>query len=153
MDGGDSAVAIDHESCGQRFEPAVEIARGVIAEHNAIVDFLRVDEGIDRFPTVIVHRNSDYFEAAVFVLALEFGEPGNFNHAGAAPGSPEIEQYNFAFVIGEVNQLAVRVFQREIGRVLTFAVFLDNRSGWLRGRACNQSEERGHPGDRDETQI
>ncbi len=153
MNGGNPAGPIDDERRGQRFEAAVEIARGVIAEHNTIVDFLLADEGIDRFPTVVVHRNSDHFEAAVFVLALEFGEPGNFNHAGAAPGGPEIEQHDLAFVIGEVDQLAVRVFQREIGRVFPLAVFLDDGSGGLRGGARDQAEERGHAGDRDETQI
>ena len=135
MDGGNPAVAVYHERCGQRFEAAVEIARGVIAEHNAVVHFLLANEGIDRFPTVVVHRNSDHFEAAVFVLALEFGEPGNFHHAGTAPGGPEIEQHDFAFVIGKLDQLAIRVFQGEIGRVFTLAIFLDDSSGRLSGRA------------------
>ena len=47
MDGGNPAVAVYYERCGQRFEAAVEIARGVIAEHNAVVDFLLANEGID----------------------------------------------------------------------------------------------------------
>ena len=140
MNRGNASVPIDHKRRRQRFQTAVLIARLVIAQHDAIVDLSFCDERIDRLPAIVVHRDAEDFEAAVLVFALELREPGDLDHARAAPRCPEIEQHHFALIVGEVNQLAVRILQSEIGRVFALAVILDDRAAavWWASRPPNR---------------
>jgi len=147
VDGSDPPVTVDHKRGRQRFEAAVQIARGVVAQHHTIVNLLHGDEGINRFPPVVVHRDSQNLETAVFILALEVHKPGDFDSARAAPGGPEIEEHDLALIVGQMDQLAVRVLQSEIGRVFTLIIVLDDRPLGLRRGACDQSENRGHARD------
>ena len=48
------------------------------------------------------------------VLGLHVNEPGNFHAAGIAPGSPEIQQNDFAFVIGELDRGAIGISEAKI---------------------------------------
>jgi len=125
MHRGNSSVPIDDERGRQRFEAAILIAGFIVAQNDAVVDFFPGYEGVNRFPAIVIHRHAEHFEAAIFVLALELGKPGDFGIAGSAPGGPEIEQHDFTVEIGEMDQLAVRVFQSKIGRMFSLAVFLD----------------------------
>lgn len=144
MNGGDPPGTVDHKRGRQRFEAAIQIARGVVAQHNAVVNLFHGDERINRFPSIVIHGNSQNLEPLIFILALEIHEPGDFDRAGATPGSPEIEQHNFALVVGEVDQLAVGVFQSEIGRVFALIFILHDRPGRLCWGACDQSQNRGN---------
>ena len=147
MNGSDPAVPIDHKCGRQRFEPPIQIARGVVAQQNTIINLFHGDVGINRFPSVVVHGNSQDLETLVFVLALKIHEPGNFDLTGATPGSPEIEQHNLALIVGQVDQLAIGVLQSEIRRVFALILILDDRPDRLGRRACNQSQNRGHARD------
>jgi hypothetical protein len=117
----DPAVAVDHKRSRKRFHSAILIARLVVAEHNAIVDLFLRDEWTNHFPSIVVHGNTDNGEATILVFALEFSEPGNLDPARAAPGGPEVEQHDLASIIGEVNDLAVGILEREIGSSLAVA--------------------------------
>jgi hypothetical protein len=155
MNGSNASVAVDHKRGRQRFETAVQIARFVVAKQYAIVDFSSFDERRDRFPAIVVHRDSEDFEAAVFVLTLKFREPRDLDYAGAAPSGPEIEHHHFAPIVGQMNHLAVRILQSEIGRVPALAVFLDDRAGRRRSgrRAGDDTENRGDADDGNQAQM
>jgi hypothetical protein len=131
--GRDTSAAVDDERGRQRFEAAVLIAGFVVAKHDAVVDFSFFDEGIDGLPAIVIHRDTENFEAAVLVFALEFLEPGDLNDAGSAPGCPEIEQDDFALIVGEVNDLAVGVLEGEIRRWFALVIILDYGTRGFRG--------------------
>jgi hypothetical protein len=112
--GRDPAFPIDEESGGQSIHTAVKLGCLIVANHHAVVHLEALDERLDDVPTVIVHRNTEHYEAFVLVLALEIDEPGDFDFAGTAPGGPKIEENHFAAVIGEMNDFAVRIFQGKV---------------------------------------
>jgi hypothetical protein len=153
MNGGDPSGAVDHERGRQRFKAAVLIARFVVAKHNTIIDLSFFDEGSDRLPAVVVHRNPQDFEAPVLVLALEFLKPRDLDHARTAPGSPKIEQNHFAPIVGKMHELAIRIFQGEIGSMLSLAVIPDDRARGSGRRAGDNTENRGHTHDGRQTQL
>ena len=147
MNGSDPPIPVDYKRGRQRFEAAIQITSGVIAQQNTIVNLFHGDVGINYFPSVVVHRNSQDLETPVFVLALKIHEPGDFDLTGATPGSPEIEQHNLALIVGEVNQLATGVLQGEIGRVFALILIPDDWPDRLGRRACDQSQNGGHARD------
>src|SRR5947209_19470412 len=52
-------------------------------------------------------------------LVVVLNEAGHLAHARAAPGGPEVEHDDFAFVIGgEINRFAVGILRRESSDVL-----------------------------------
>src|SRR6202035_5751208 len=122
MDGRNAAFAIDHEGGGQRFHAAILIAHLVVSQHDSVINLLLRYERIDGFPAVVIHGDAEHLEAAVLVLPLELGKPGNFDAAGTAPGGPEIQQHHFALEVGEMNQLAAGVFEGEFGGTLPIIV-------------------------------
>src|SRR5882762_1667774 len=68
----------------------------------------------DRF-AFLVHREAKHGEAFGAVLLLHFDEPGDFLAARKATGGPEVDENDFAFVVGETYVLAVEVFEDELG--------------------------------------
>lgn len=64
----------------------------------------------------IVHGNAEDLEASGAVVILELDEVGDFGAAGFAPCGPEIEEDDFAVVVGEFERRASgRLRQGEIG--------------------------------------
>ena len=151
--GGDTPAAVDNERSRQRFQPAVLIARLVVAEQYAIVHFLFDGEGGDGFPPVVVHGDTDHLETAIFVLALKFREPGDLDDAGAAPGRPEVEEHDFALVIRQVHHLPLGIFQSEVRRMFPLSVFFNRLFDRPAGRACDHTENRGNAHNGKQTQI
>ena len=60
-----------------------------------------------------IHGDADDLESLLAIPVLKVDEPRNLAPARTAPGRPEIEQYNLAFVVGQVERVAVDVSQRE----------------------------------------
>src|SRR5690242_8494974 len=85
------SLSIDEKRSGQRFHAAVKLANRIVAQQDAIIHLVSGHIGLDRVPAVFVHGNADDGEPPRFILLLEFDEPGNFESAGAAPGSPKVE--------------------------------------------------------------
>ena len=109
------ACLIDDKAGGQRIKAAVELRDGIVAEQNAVVDFVIGDVRLDGGPAVFIHGNAEHGEALRFVTLLKFGEPGNFDAARPAPGGPEIEKNHFAAIIGQFDRCAIGIFEGEIG--------------------------------------
>jgi len=143
VDRGDLAIPVDEERRGQCVHTAVRLRRLIVADHHAIVDAEFLNEWFHRLPSFIVHRDAQHFEALVLILTLHLHEPRNLDTARTAPRGPEIQQYDLPFVVAEVHQLAVRVFQREIRRRLALAMWLHRRlyCAWRVGAALKKAPE------------
>ncbi len=111
-----SAGLIDDKAGRQRIEAAVQLRDGIVAEQNAVVDFVLGDVRLDGRPAVFIHGNTEDGEALRFVTLLEFGEPGNFDAARPTPSGPEIEENDFAAIIGQFDRCAIGIFEGEIRR-------------------------------------
>ena len=68
-----------------------------------------------------VHSNAKNREAFRLVLLLHLDEPGNFDVARIAPGGPEIDEHDGAFVLGEGDVSAVEVLEGDGGSRLDVA--------------------------------
>ena len=121
----------------------------IVTQQDPVVDLLPAHEGRDCLPSVIVHRYAEHFKSAIAVLFLELDEPRHLLVAGAAPGRPEIEQNNFAAVIGEVRDIAAGIFEFEVGRYVAILLGLHslaNRPDWTLRSAGHDSEQNGYGG-------
>ena len=125
MNGCNFALAINQEGCWKGIDSAVELRCLIIADQNAVIHFETGEKGLDDFPAFIVHGDADYGEPFSLMLPLKFLEPGNLDLARATPGSPEIEEHDFAAIVREVDELAVRILEGEIGRFVPVFVGLD----------------------------
>src|SRR5262245_51352075 len=79
----------------------------------------------------VLGQNSDDVQAALAVLLLEFDEPRDLDFARAAPGRPEIEQYDFAFERGELHLFVVQILECEV-QVRRLGVRWTGRAGGIR---------------------
>ena len=79
---------------------------------------MRSDIGPDRLPSVIVHGNSQDGETLILILFLELYEPRDLRLAWAAPGGPEVDQHNFAEIIGKIHSVSIGILQREVRGLL-----------------------------------
>src|SRR5690349_2395831 len=86
----------------------------------------------------IVHRNADHLQSLVCVLLPQLLEPRHLDLAGLAPSRPEVQKDGFATEIGEVNSLAVKRFQSEVGRQLP----ADTQRRWRSRCAVGTPESR-----------
>ncbi len=73
---------------------------GIVAEQNPVVDFVLGDVRLNGGPAVFIHGNTEHGEPLRFVTLLKFGEPGNFDAARPTPSGPEVEENDFAAIIG-----------------------------------------------------
>jgi len=105
---------IDDKACGQRIQAAIELRNRIVAKQNPIIDFVLGDVRLNGRPAILIHRNAEHREALRFITLLKLSEPGNFNTTRPAPRRPEIEQNNFATIIGQFRGCAIGIFQREI---------------------------------------
>ncbi len=71
-------------------------------------------EWLDGFPAIIVQGHANGGKPALFVFVLELHVPGNFVFASRTPGSPKIQQHDAAFVTGQFDERASRVFEVEV---------------------------------------
>ncbi len=146
MNRGDSPFAIDQKSGGQRVDAAIKLGGLVVAHEDAVIHAEPGDEGLDRVPTFVVHGDAEDGETMILVAALEVHEPGDLHGARLAPGGPEIEEHDFAAVIGEADGAAIGVLESEIGGGFAVPIGLDG-GGRIEpggGRAGAQQErERG----------
>jgi len=110
------ARLIDDKAGGQGIEAAVELRDGIVSEQNPVVDFVIGDVRLDGGPAIFIHGNAEYGEPLRFVTLLKLGEPGNFDAARPTPRGPEIEENDFAAIIGQFDRCAIGVFEREIRR-------------------------------------
>ena len=63
----------------------------------------------------VVGGDAEDFESLVCILLMQIDEPRRFHFAGRAPRGPKIYQHSFAFVVGEVDSLAVERLEFELG--------------------------------------
>src|SRR5581483_1871608 len=136
---GDPALAVNHNRGGQGVDAAEKLGDLIVAKQHAVIHLVLFDVGLHGIPSVLIHRDAEDGEVAVFVSLLEFHKPGDFDFAGSAPGGPEVQQYDFAFVIRELDGGPGGVFQREIGRWLTFPLGSHVGVFGNGGRAGNQN--------------
>jgi hypothetical protein len=127
-DAGDAfdlfAIARDEDAGGVAEEAAKFVGGGIVANENGILHqhFLAVDVPLfvgderrdDRF-AFFVHGDTENGEAFVGIFLLDVDKPGNFDTAGITPRGPEIDEDDFALVVGEGDVFVVDVFQSEIG--------------------------------------
>src|SRR6185312_12807158 len=133
---------VNDEGCGESIQAAIKLADRIVAQQHPVVDLVFGNVWLHRRPPVFVHRNAEHREAARFILLLKLFKPWNFESAWAAPCSPEVQQNNFAFIIGQADGLSVCIFQREVRS--RFAVLLGRRRGAyvLRTRTCGNQSNR-----------
>src|SRR5437016_996267 len=119
----DFAVARDEETSGVAEETAELVGDFVVADDDGIVHgkFLAVDveallgeEGSDGGLAFFVHGDAQNGKAFCFVLLLHLNEPGNFDIAGIAPGGPEIDQHDFAFVLTKRGVFGLQIFEGDV---------------------------------------
>src|SRR6202142_765093 len=144
VNGGDAALAIDHERGRERVDAAVEVRHFVVAQEDAVIDAGLGDEGLDGLPPVLVHRYADNGKSLPFVLALELDEPGDLDAAGIAPCGPKIQQHDFAAKVGKLHESAVGVLEREVGSGLAGGLGLEVRRSGLLGRGAAGQHQRGY---------
>src|SRR5205807_378749 len=65
----------------------------------------------------IIEADSNNLEALVMVFPVSFDHIGQFIDARPAPRSPEIDQNNFSFVIGNRQRLPIEVLCLEIWKL------------------------------------
>ena len=109
MNRRDSALAINQEGGREGIDSAIHLRRLIVADQNAIIHLQTSEKRLDHFPAFIVHRNTDDREAFSLMLPLELLEPRNLDLAWTTPGSPEIQQHNFAAIVREMDEFSVRV--------------------------------------------
>ena len=111
MAGGDVAFAIDDEGDGQAEDASVLIGELRGGARDRVVHFEFLLEGADGV-IVVVHGEADELHG-LRILVLHFDEVGNFFFAGLAPGGPEIEDDDFAALIGESKRVAGNVGEKK----------------------------------------
>src|ERR1700674_2132877 len=113
-----AALRVENKGSGKRRDPTVLDAKLHRSDADRVVDAEILDELMDGVHVVIIHDQANDLEA-VFVTFLQFDEVGNFGAARPAPGSPEVEQYDFPARSGERNRFAIQAgklkFRRGIG--------------------------------------
>src|SRR5262249_40186971 len=92
----------------------------------------------------LVHRDTDHSEPPVFILALKLHKPRDLDFARPAPGGPEIQQHDLAFVISQAHRSALRVLQREIRRRLALFLTLSRLDGPGGGTGSAKKNENNH---------
>src|SRR5580698_652348 len=107
------ALPVDQQRGGQRVKPAVRGTDIIVAEKDTVVHLAILDVGLNNGPTIFVHGDAEHGKTLVLELPFEIDKPGDLDLAGAAPGGPEIQQYDLALVVGGMNGLTVGVFQAE----------------------------------------
>ncbi len=147
MNRGDAAFAVDHKSGGERVDFAVKLGDLLRADHHAVVDFFLLNVRLHRLPAILIERDAEHGEILILICLLKIHEPGDLDFARAAPSGPEVEQDDFASVIGQLYGLAVGVLQGEIGRGL--AIGLGFHGGFHRGGVLSAAGD-GEGGTEDE---
>ena len=51
------------------------------------------------------------------IRVIDLDDVGELVHAGPAPGRPEVEQHDLAFVVGNGERVARHVLHREVGKL------------------------------------
>jgi len=124
VDRSDAAFPINQKRRGERFHSTIKISYRIIAHHDAIIDAELVREGLHHIPPVLIHRHAKHCKALVLVLPLEIFEPWDFYLARPAPRRPEIQQNHFAFVIGKMHRMPIRILQCKLRRGFAFLLRL-----------------------------
>src|SRR5579872_975998 len=112
----DFAIAINIETGGQIFQPAVLVAYRFLAQQHGIVNTHVLGEFGDGLFAGIVHSHAQHFQPLRPILLLQFHEPRHLQLAGLAPCGPEIQQHRLAAKIGQAHGLAVQRLQGKIRR-------------------------------------
>src|SRR5579864_8506944 len=100
MNGCDPTLPVNDECCRQRKYSSVKFRQLVITYRRAIVHLVRLYEGLNCLPAIVIHRDAQHGKTAVPIHLLELDEPRNLDLAGTAPSGPEIEKYDPTLEIG-----------------------------------------------------
>ncbi len=109
---------INDKAGGHGFHAAIFIGQRFVTNHDGVWNFVLGKMRTHRIPTFVIHGDAQNGEPLRLVFLIKLNEPGNFNFAWSAPGGPEIQQYNFAFIGAELDHFSVGIGQREIGSLL-----------------------------------
>jgi len=96
----DLALAVDQEGDGEAEDSAVLLADFCVAHDDRVIHFELLGEGGDGVGGV-VHGDADDLESLRGVFVLQVDEVWDLGAARFAPGGPEIEEDDFAAVVGE----------------------------------------------------
>jgi len=137
MNGRDLSLAIEQQRGRQRIQPPIEVSGFRIAQNDAIVDLHVLDVRLHHVPTILVHGNAQHGEAPILKLLFNLDEPGDLDLARPAPGGPEIEQHDFAFVIAQVDGFAVGILESKVRRRFAILLRFDGRFNRMGVRAAS----------------
>src|SRR5713226_1280384 len=110
----DASVAIDDEGGWKPVNRAEPIEFCKSPHHHWVVDLILPHKLCHLRLGSFVHRNPDYFKAALLVLPLQLHKHWNLKLAGPTPGGPEIHQHHLASVVGKFDWFAGEVTQFKI---------------------------------------
>src|ERR1039458_8069015 len=99
-----SAITANQECDRQSQNASVRLRYLFIPQSDGVVHLELLVELADRL-RIIVHGNTNHLQALLAILVLELHKAGDFISAGRTPRRPEVEQYHFASVVGEVKRL------------------------------------------------
>src|SRR5438094_4832238 len=103
-----AAVTSNEEGGGHVDDPAVKLGELVVPQRHRVIHaefFVERPHGIN----VVIKRDADDGQSLVAKTILQVHKPRYLDPARPAPGGPEIEQNNFASVIGQVELVAVYI--------------------------------------------
>ena len=109
------AVAVEDDG-GRKNFTQLEIVKGYGggAGENGKGDFLVLEEARNfGLRLGVIERNGEERNVLICVIGGEFGQHGCFFAARETPGGPEIEDHDFAAVVGERVWFAGEVVERE----------------------------------------
>ncbi len=89
----------------------------VLIEHDVGFEVQAFEQAVDGFG-IFLHVNGDELDVIGCETVDGFVNLGHGGDAGAAPGGEKVEDDNVAFVVAELEWVAVECFQGEIGRGL-----------------------------------
>src|SRR5208283_711374 len=109
-----AAFRTDDEKGGKRGNAAIGKANLIVGESDGVVDAFGIHDLFDDVRVIVVHHQADDLEAFLVVI-LEFDEAGDFCAARTAPGSPEVQQDDFALYRGQREILTSQILELKFG--------------------------------------
>src|SRR5260370_437983 len=148
----DAAFGVEHERSGKRGDAAVLETNVVAGNGDGIVDAEFFSKFLDGILIVVIDDEAENLEA-IFVFVLQLDKVGNFGAARSAPGSPEIQEDDFAFGAGERDGLAIEAGEFEVRCGIGVAdeadaglLFLGNREGGKEAKKQRSNDKKNQAG-------
>ncbi len=108
------ALAINDEGRRDGVNAAKSGLQFIAGEADGVIHAELIGKFLDGAETAFIYGSTHNQQTLRGVLFLQGDKAGNFLVAGAAPGGPKIENDHFAFEVGGLNGLAVKVLERPI---------------------------------------